>query len=128
MKWFRRKIRTGSRLALSALALQFALSFGHFHVHAAQTSPSIVALVDIAHAFDAVASERQQPASQDDDQPANEPCAICAVISMANQIAVAPVALPAPDAIELPVLSAGADVARPTAPWPPFRSRAPPVS
>ena len=31
MKWFRSNIRLGSRLALLALAIQFLLSFGHFH-------------------------------------------------------------------------------------------------
>jgi len=31
MKWFRSNIRLGSRLALLALAMQFLLSFGHFH-------------------------------------------------------------------------------------------------
>jgi len=31
MKWFRSNIKHGSRLALFALALQLALSFGHFH-------------------------------------------------------------------------------------------------
>ena len=36
MKWFRSNIKHGSRLALLALALQFGLSFGHFHAGAAQ--------------------------------------------------------------------------------------------
>ena len=40
MKWFRSNLKTGSRLALVALALQFALSFGHFHGLAAQPSQS----------------------------------------------------------------------------------------
>ena len=39
MKWFRRNIKTGSRLALFALALQFVLSFGHFHFNTAQAAP-----------------------------------------------------------------------------------------
>ena len=30
MKWFRKHLKHGSRLALFALAIQFALSFGHF--------------------------------------------------------------------------------------------------
>ncbi len=40
MKWFRSNIKHGSRLALLALALQFALSFGHFH-SAALAAPAV---------------------------------------------------------------------------------------
>src|SRR5438477_516821 len=43
MKWFRRNIKTGSRLALFALVVQFALSFGHFHSSAAQAAPAFQA-------------------------------------------------------------------------------------
>src|SRR5260221_12497744 len=39
MKWFRSNIRRGSRLALFALAIQFLLSFGHFHGSSAQAAP-----------------------------------------------------------------------------------------
>lgn len=131
MKWFRRNIRTGSRLALFALALQFVLSFGHVHFNAAQAAPAIQALTDLAHAQDlaaGAASERQQPASHD-NQPSNEPCAICVVMSMANQLVFATLALlPLPDAIELCFFptDAGADHLGST--WTAFRSRAPPVS
>ena len=38
MKWFRKHLKHGSRLALFALAIQFALSFGHFHGAAAQAT------------------------------------------------------------------------------------------
>ena len=41
MNWFRKHVKTGSRLALFALAIQFALSFGHFHAFAAQAAPAI---------------------------------------------------------------------------------------
>src|SRR5258705_5472246 len=40
MKWFRSNIRRGSRLALFALAIQFLLSFGHFHGSGAQGAPA----------------------------------------------------------------------------------------
>ena len=42
VKWFRKHLKGGSRLALFALAIQFALSFGHFHGIAAQAAPAIV--------------------------------------------------------------------------------------
>ncbi len=38
MKWFRSNIRTGARLALLALLVQFALSFGHIHGFAPQAA------------------------------------------------------------------------------------------
>ena len=41
MKWFRSNIKRGSRLALFALAIQFVLSFGHFHAVAAQATQAI---------------------------------------------------------------------------------------
>ena len=87
MKWFRRHIKAGSRLALFALALQFVLSFGHLHVDAAQAVPSIQALVDVAHTGDtgaSIPSDREPPASRDNHQSSDEPCAICAVVSMAS--------------------------------------------
>ena len=40
MKWFRSNIKHGTRLALVALAIQFVLSFGHFHAVAAQAAPA----------------------------------------------------------------------------------------
>lgn len=137
MKWFRRHIRTGSRLALLALALQFVLSFGHFHGNAAQAAPALQAGLnqgDLAFAqtlatADAASAAQAQPASHDTDHPANEPCAICAVMSKANQMTLAtPALLLLPDAIVLLYLATDAEFVHPGARWPAFQSRAPPVS
>jgi Protein of unknown function (DUF2946) len=132
MKWFRRNIRTGSRLALFALLLQFVLSFGHFHFNAAQAAPAIQTLTDLAHAQSLAAdaaSERQQGGNPDTDQPSGEPCAICAVMSMANQLVFAtPALLLLPDAIEVLFLVTDAEFAHLGSLWPAFQSRAPPVS
>lgn len=133
MKWFRRHIRTGSRLALFALALQFVLSFGHFHLNAAQAAPAIQTLTDLTQA-QSLASEAarqagQQHAGDDDGQPSNEPCAICAIMSMANQVVFAtPALLLLPDAVELLFLATDAEFAHLGSLWPAFQSRAPPVS
>src|SRR4249920_1921074 len=89
MKWFRRQIKTGSRLALFALALQFVLSFGHVHADAAQAAAAIQNQASLAleqGLAPDTASQVQQPAGHDDGQPSNEPCAICAVMAMANQV------------------------------------------
>jgi Protein of unknown function (DUF2946) len=132
MKWFRRNIKTGSRLALFALLLQFVLSFGHFHFTAAQAAPAIQTLSDLAHAQGLAAdaaSERQQGGNHDTDQPSGEPCAICAVMSMANQMVFAtPALLLLPDAIEVLFLVTDAEFAHLGSLWPAFQSRAPPVS
>src|SRR3954470_15550994 len=91
MKWFRRKIKTGSRLALFALVIQFALSFGHFHFNSAQAVPAVQAGLTHADQTDAqglAASKaadhpQQQPSSPDTDQQPADGCAICAVIALA---------------------------------------------
>jgi len=80
MKWFRSNIRHGSRLALFALAIQFVLAFGHFHgvAHAASA---------IASATSLTAPGTPQPVpGQDSDRHANDACAICAVMAMANTL------------------------------------------
>jgi hypothetical protein len=133
MKWFRRHIKTGSRLALFALAVQFVLSFGHFHWDAAQAAASIQGQTGLAHeqglAPDAASQAQQQPSGHDDGKPSNEPCAICAVMSMANQLVFAiPAMLPLPDAIELHFLATGTESFHTGSPWSAFRPRAPPVS
>lgn len=133
MKWFRRHRGAGSRLALFALALQFVLSFGHFHGDVAQAAAAIQSQASLVQdqglAPDTASQAQQQPSNRDDGRPSDEPCAICAVMSMANQLVVAaPALLPLPDAIELPFLTADATVAHSGTPWPAFRSRAPPVS
>src|SRR4051794_19612650 len=91
MKWFRRKIKTGSRLALFALVIQFALSFGHFHFNSAQAVPAVQAGLTHADQTDAqgfaaseAAGQQQHPSSPDTDQQPADGCAICAVIALAG--------------------------------------------
>lgn len=136
MNWFRKNLKLGSRLALLALALQFVLSFGHFHVDVAQAGSSTLA----GHVRDlgqnpaqeltvSAADERSVPASHDDSQPSTEPCAICAVMSTASQLVLATqVPLPIPDFLEFRVLSPGKEFAGPTKALLAFQSRAPPAS
>src|ERR1700692_4940756 len=87
MKWFRSKIKHGSRLALFALAVQFALSFGHFHGGAAQAAPALQSgsANSLSAADTASEQAQQQPASNhDSDQQQGDVCAICAVLALAN--------------------------------------------
>ena len=135
MNWFRSNIKQGSRLALLALSIQFALSFGHFHALAA--APAIAASLaqaDLDHgpvvAAPDAASEaaQQQPSNHDTDQPI-EPCAICAVISLANNLVFSTLPLLLlPQAIELLYLATDAEFAHLDSVHPAFQSRAPPAS
>jgi hypothetical protein len=111
MKWFRSNIRIGSRLALFALAIQFLLSFGHFHAGSAQAAPALVrapqshqtvslAAAGLAAAHrDALheASQARPPRpsrlkTSSGHEPAGQPaddCAICALMALANAMVVA---------------------------------------
>ena len=118
MKWFRKHIKTGSRLALFALAIQFALSFGHFHPlprRRRRRFQTGVTQADLASRQasrpDAAAQAAQQPAdpSDGDQQPADA-CAICAVISLAGNVLFAtPPVLQLPQAVELLYLTTDAE-------------------
>ncbi|MEH2548788.1 hypothetical protein V1283_005433 [Bradyrhizobium sp. AZCC 2262] len=137
MNWFRKHVKTGSRLALFALAIQFALSFGHFHGVAAQAAPAIQtgltnADLAIAATLDAqgINSEaRQQPSNHDSDQQRTDACAICTVVSLANNFLFAtPPLLELPQAVELLHLTTGAEFVHLGSIHRAFQSRAPPVS
>jgi DUF2946 family protein len=134
MKWFRRHIKTGSRLALFALVVQFALSFGHFHANAAQTSPSMqIGLSDVdlssVEGSAAVESSQQQPANHDTDRQPIDACAICAVIALGgNMLFENPPLLLLPQAVDLLYQLTDAEFKHLGSGRLPFQSRAPPVS
>jgi Protein of unknown function (DUF2946) len=115
MKWFRSNIKHGSRLALLALVVQFALSFGHFHGVAAQAAP-------------AIQSAQPQPGSNhDSDQRTNDGCAICAVIALANTVLFAtPPLLELPQAVEFLYLTTDAGFVHLNSARVAFQPRAPP--
>jgi hypothetical protein len=124
MKWLRSNIKHGSRLALFALVLQFALSFGHFHA-GAQAAPDLQSGLSWA-----AGGSTQHPGSiPDSDRQPGEPCAICAVIALANAALFAtPPLLLLPQAIEFLYLATDAEFAHLNSAYPPFQSRAPPIS
>jgi hypothetical protein len=117
MNWFRSNIRHGSRLALFALAIQFALSFGHFHGIAAQAAPAFQQ------------ASQQAPSNPDSDQQSTDPCAICAVMALANATLFAtPPILLLPQAIEFLYLITDAEFVHLGAIRVAFQPRAPPAS
>ena len=117
MGWFRNKVWLGSRLALLALALQLALSFGHVHAALPATA--------VAQAGSAIG-----PVAPDhDDDSAVDLCAICVVLALANSALVAaPPALPLPQAFACHRRSDEADRAAPAVVRLAFQPRAPPLS
>jgi Protein of unknown function (DUF2946) len=139
MKWFRSNIKRGSRLALFALAVQFAAAFGHFHGAVAQAAPALqsAATQSESSTTDRLAApgaisalHQQQPASDgDSDQQPNDACAICAVISLAGTVLFAtPPLLLLPQAIELLYLTATAEFVHLNSARVAFQPRAPPIS
>ena len=131
MKWFRSNIKHGSRFALFALAIQFVLSFGHFHAGAAQAAPADPSYASSLPAADAVAEPaQQQPASdQDSDRQQSDPCAICAVIALANAVLFAtPPLLLLPQAVDLLYLTTDAEFVHLNSARVAFQPRAPPIS
>ena len=132
MKWFRSNIKHGSRLALLALAIQLALSFGHFHGLAAQAAPAIQSGIRLVTVSDTAvqSAQRQQPASDhDSDRQSNDGCAICAVIAMANAVLFAtPPLLELPQAVELTYLTTDAEFIHLNSVRVAFQPRAPPIS
>jgi hypothetical protein len=139
MKWFRSNIKHGSRLALFALAIQFALSFGHFHGVAAEAAPAVQAgqaQSDRSYAGsfaepDAVTQAvPQQPApDHDSDQHPNDPCAICAVMALASTVLFAtPPVLLLPQAVEFLYLATDAEFVHLNSARVVFQPRAPPIS
>jgi hypothetical protein len=140
MKWFRSHIKQGSRLALFALAIQFALSFGHFHAVAAPAAAAT--LTQAAASFDnsdlaaasvveaaAIKSQQQQPASDHKSNDAIDGCAICAVMALAQAalFTTAPVLL-LPEAADFLYRVTDAEFVHLNAARVAFQPRAPPLS
>jgi hypothetical protein len=139
MKWFRSNIRHGARFALLALAVQFVLSFGHFHAVSAQTSTasqSAAAQVSPDRTSNLVAADtasesaqRQSPSHHDSDQQPGDSCAICAVIALANTALLAtPPVLLLPQAVELLRHVTDAEFVHLNSASVAFQPRAPPLS
>jgi hypothetical protein len=147
MKWFRSNIRLVSRFALCALAIQFLLSFGHFHESYAQAAPALLdakqsgphATVGFAAAhfaaLDAASHENASLAVRLKTSPDHEPgglptddCVICAVLALANAMVVAtPPDLPGPQAIAFLYLTTHAGFVDLNSARVAFQPRAPPI-
>jgi hypothetical protein len=144
MKRVRAHIKHGSRLALLALAIQFVVSFGHFHGTCAQAEPAIAAAATQSPSASAgspapanttalnsaIGSGQSQPgSSQDSDQQPTDVCAICAVMALANAALFAsPPLLQLPQAVEFLFLTTDAEFVHLNSARIAFQPRAPPAS
>ena len=123
MKWFRSNIRHGARLALFAMLVQLALTFGHSHWFAQATSLAQASIQQSASV------EKQSPAGPDREQPGDDNCAICAVVAMAGTVVSAtPLLLLLPQAIDLLYRTTDAEFAHLSSASTGFQPRAPPAS
>jgi DUF2946 family protein len=134
MKWFRSNIKNSARLALLALFVQFALSFGHFHVLAAPSANTAQSVPSHTTAIDAgdlaVGGQIKQPAGKHDrDQQVPDACAICAVMALASTVLFAsPPILLLPEAVELLYRTTDAEFIHLKSAGTGFQPRAPPAS
>lgn len=134
MKWFRSNIRHGARLALFAMLVQFALTFGHSHWFA-QAAPLAQSSLQQTDGFKGVAAidraavQKQSPASPDREHQGEDNCAICAIIAMAGTVVSAtPPVLLLPQAIELLHRTLDAEFVHLKSAGTAFQPRAPPAS
>jgi hypothetical protein len=119
MRWFRSNIKRVSHVALFAMTIQFALSFGHFH------------RVDAASAVQVVRNlSAPQPASdQGSPEHPGDICAICVVMAMANAgLSATPPVVVLPQAAAFAYLTPDVDVIRVNPARAGFQPRAPPIS
>jgi hypothetical protein len=132
MKWFRSNIKHGARLALFALVVQFALSFGHSHWFV-QAAPILKSQLEqaggnVGAKLDRGALQQQAPGNPDNDQQGDDNCAVCAVVSMAGTVVFAtPPLLLLPQAVEFLYLTTDAEFVHLKSAGHAFQPRAPPI-
>ena len=96
MNWFRSRSKWGSYLALFALAVQLALTFGHVHLDRAAPISADRSTVATADASNAEQVKPTDPADRHDR--ADDRCPICTLIHLAGALVLAePPSLPLPD-------------------------------
>jgi hypothetical protein len=122
MRWFRDHIRQGSWLALVAVAVNFALAFGHIHSSdGSEGADPLVAAIAAVHSD----QTQHRPA----DNQADYLCPICmAAAAMGTAVGPAPPALPVEFAEAAIDRAVEHHFAIPHAPCTAFQSRGPPVS
>lgn len=125
MRWIRDNIRQGSWLALVALTINLALSFGHFHA----LDGKVVNGGLIAKIASAATPDGDPKPGHSHDGQADVLCPICvASAAMAHALASVPPALPVEFVIAAADRTIVPDVAVVRPPRAAFQSRGPPLS
>jgi hypothetical protein len=127
MGWFRSRSRSGSYLALFALAFQLAVSFGHVHLdHIAPVSGGATALASPLPSADGV-NAPSRPAGRED--LADDCCLICTLIHLAGALVPAETpSLPLPSVFGQLQLEAAVEFDLTASHGALFRARAPPIA
>jgi len=121
MRWFRSKVRSGAWLALVAMALQLALTFGHLHLRIASAASAQLA----AKAATTLPDGSSLPTKP---RLIHDNCAVCTLIQMAGVAALVAAAW-----LLLPALFASTPFAirleheLVASPPPQFQARGPPI-
>jgi Protein of unknown function (DUF2946) len=85
MGWFRSRARWGSYLALFALVVQLALSFGHVHLEGGALVAGHASALPGIHPSTAAAAA-VDPAGKETPALADDHCPICALIHLAGAL------------------------------------------
>jgi hypothetical protein len=127
LRWFRTKQRSGTCWALFALALQFALSFGHAHRdQIAEPFAAAPHLIILEHATSTIVSAPSMVPIVPAGLALNY-CEICAAISLVgNGVPANPPQMRAPAGIRQLRFRLQVDAAFASPPHRPFQARAPP--
>jgi hypothetical protein len=128
MNWLRSKTKLVARVVLFALAVQLALSFGH--VHRDDLVPPAAASALAASPVQQAADGPQSPAPiHKSDGTADDFCAICAFIQLANvSMPAAAPPLPPPVAVGWSRVETTAELHLAGAPRRFFQARGPPLT
>jgi hypothetical protein len=129
MRWFRSNRRFVARLALFALGLQLALTFGHIHREDLIPAAAASTLVASSVQQPAAAPSLPAPADKKSRGAIDDVCAICALIQLAN-ISVTSTAplLPLPAAVGWSRFELTAEAFLAPSPRRLFGARAPPLA
>jgi len=128
MRWLRSHMRLGSWVALFALAIQLALSFGHVHLGGGDPrSWGPLVLRWATEPPPALPDAPAVPASHKPAGLADDFCLICSAMQLAYTMATLP-SVPLPAAVSQILLDPRGDFAIAGSPHRPFRARAPPYA
>lgn len=125
MRFVRLHLKSASRLALFALALQLLLTFGHVHADGFVPPGEIAAAARVTPAT----PDTPAPAPPDSDRLAHDFCVLCAVMQLAaTSIAATPPSLPAHEVVAAERLVSHAETIPPTPSARSFQARGPPTT